>query len=314
MNQNPILLPLDGSPYAEATLPWAELFARLEEREIVLFSAVETEFEGLLSERLNRDPLLEAARREAAERYLKRIESRLRETVRSVRTVTEVGPAADGVVGTAEKLHAGLIIMATHGRGGLDRWALGSVADKVMRLADCPTMLVRPTGREPAPQALVLNRILVPLDGSPESEIALEAATDIAKATGARLALLRVVPFLTTAMDWEGLYVNEIVEIESEMKQDARHALEECRKRVPPGIELSIQVLNGPAADGIEQFIKDGSIDLTVMTTHGRGGGARFVFGSTAERLVQAGYPVLLLHPARTHAQGESRVVSTTSR
>jgi nucleotide-binding universal stress UspA family protein len=166
-----------------------------------------------------------------------------------------------------------------------------------MRLSHRPTMLVRPLATEGVPTPVKLGHILVPLDGSALSEAALDPAVEIAQASGARMTLLRAVPFLTSTVDWDNSYVSELVEIEAEMRDDAKNAIEQSRKQIPAGIDVSVVVLNGPPALEIEAFIKERAVDLTVMTTHGRGGLARAVVGSTADRLVHAGDPILLLHP-----------------
>jgi nucleotide-binding universal stress UspA family protein len=296
---NVILVPLDGSAFAEAALPYAESLAVVKGRSLRLLSVVETVLEGLFPEYIQLNAALDKARSASAHKQLTRIAESLQERGLAVETQTALGAPSKEILSAAEQMDVAAIVMATHGRGGADRWVMGSVADKVMRMSTKPVLLVRPRAAIATAGAASLRRLLVPLDGSPMAELALGPATELAAASGAVLVLVRVVPYLSSVLDWGTGYVPELMEVESEMVAGAQEALEEERRRLPDTIHSEAVVLRGPPAVELERFIQEHPIDLTVMTTHGYGGISRFVLGSTAERLVHSGAQVLLLRGDR---------------
>ncbi|HTE86975.1 MAG TPA: universal stress protein [Dehalococcoidia bacterium] len=296
MNPSLILVPLDRSPLSEAALPYAEALAAAERRRLRLFSVVETVIDGLFQEKVRLNGGLDTVRTEIARKSLDRLAEGLRARGLEVEAETTLGAPAPEILGAGAHDDVAMIVMATHGRGGADRWVIGSVADKVMRSTSKPLLLVRPGGRSSPSGEAGLRRLLVPLDGSPLAQAALEPATELAFATRAKLVLLHVVPFLTATMDWGTGFVPELTEIEAEMAASAQQSLEELRAGLPAGLQSEAVVLRGPVAITIEDYIQQHQIDLTIMTTHGRGGFTRFVLGSTADRLVRSGASVLLIH------------------
>ena len=143
-------------------------------------------------------------------------------------------------------------------------------------------------------QAIHLRRIAVPLDGSPLAEAALAPAARLAAAAGARLVLLRVqsLPVMAT-MAYQ--YVPDLGEIDAELEQLAQQYLEGVLGRLPAGVAADIAVIRGVPAATLADYLQENAVDLVVMTTHGRGGVRRLALGSTADRLVRLGLPVLLI-------------------
>ncbi len=187
-----ILVPLDGSPLSEAVLPVAEALARAHDAEVVLLQVLPTAPPVGLPEEAARARELEEGVRQAeayltelADKARARGAARVRWTARS----TERSPAA-AIVEAATESGADVIAMATHGRGGLGRLLLGSVAESVVRHARVPVLLVR---GEPAWQAGVPTRVLVPLDGSPVSEEILPLVQRLAGPLDLEIVLLHVV-------------------------------------------------------------------------------------------------------------------------
>jgi nucleotide-binding universal stress UspA family protein len=265
---------------------------------------IETEFEGLLSQRLPVSAEMEKARTDTASRYLRQVAGDLAAGGLEVETEHGAGSPAREILDAAERDDVAMVVMATHGRGGTERRAIGSVADKVLRMGVKPTLLVRPHEASRPAEPLMLNRILVPLDGSTLADAALEPARDLALATGVQIILLRVLPELATSLDWGSNYIPELAELEVEMGGDAKKELDAIIARLPGIVEAETVVLRGPATVRIEDYVKSHRIDLTVMTTHGRGGLARLVLGKMAARLVHSGASVLVIHPRP--AEGET--------
>jgi nucleotide-binding universal stress UspA family protein len=149
-----LLVALDGSQAAEQVLPHAEALALAFKSTVTLLRAlvsVETLLAqtatggpavGELAPPLDPTPIIEAEE-ESAQDYLKRVEQRLRQKGITAKSEHPEGDAADVIVERARDLGVSLILMTTHGRGGLGRFVFGSTADSVLRHADSPVLLVR---------------------------------------------------------------------------------------------------------------------------------------------------------------------------
>jgi nucleotide-binding universal stress UspA family protein len=139
-----ILVPLDGSPMAEQILPAVTTVAHAVGAELVLFQVLIAHASGWMDGELYFpiQGVLDIAE-EDAHAYLSTVAGRLEEQGLDVVTATSVGPVASCIVEYAEANHVDLIAMCTHGRTGLARWALGSIADRVLRAGGTPILLVR---------------------------------------------------------------------------------------------------------------------------------------------------------------------------
>jgi nucleotide-binding universal stress UspA family protein len=151
-----ILVPLDGSELAEGALESARSLAETFDAEIILLRVVEPIY-PLYGEGYALVPFDQEAELAEAGRYLREAAVRLRPFARSPKIRTTVGQASSEVARVAREESADLIVMATHGRGGLDRLVLGSVSTGTVQHADVPILLTRPTtlqeGRDLAPTA-----------------------------------------------------------------------------------------------------------------------------------------------------------------
>ncbi len=142
-----ILVPLDGSPLAEAALPPVVELAQCTGAKIILLRVLLTP----VYEYMRTDPVVATVTAEAREinrdevqNYLEYMAAGLRQKGLTVETQVCEGPIADAILDYAESIHTDLIAMSTHGRSGLARWLIGSVADKVVHAATMPVLLVRP--------------------------------------------------------------------------------------------------------------------------------------------------------------------------
>ena len=193
----------------------------------------------------------------------------------------------------ADEQDIDLIIMGTHGRRGLRHLLLGSVAEEVVRLAERPVLTVRQgatggwTGFE---------RILVPMDYSEHSDVALSYAKEFAAAEGARLHLLHVLE-VGTYPDFyfpvQAAQMFDMPELEKRALAHLRHRLE----RVPgPEMEASLKVELGHPAQRIAEFAEERvRADLVVIASHGRST-LHFLLGSVAEGVIRrARTPVLIV-------------------
>jgi nucleotide-binding universal stress UspA family protein len=138
---------LDGSPLSETALPVAAAIAGKFESQIILLQALDLPAETVLPYYSSATVRVVSAAREQGRReaqsYLKAQAGELREQGLSVRTLLiDVAPAA-GIIDAVVTEDVDLVVMSTHGRGGLAPWTFGSVADKVARHSPCPVLLVR---------------------------------------------------------------------------------------------------------------------------------------------------------------------------
>jgi nucleotide-binding universal stress UspA family protein len=144
-----ILVPLDGSQFAEGALTHAQMLAECGGGEIELLRvAVHPSSYVYVSDPAALADLYDSDRAHC-EDYLNKTAQRVRDASHvNVTTAVLEGIVADAVLDYAEDTAADLIVMSTHGRSGMERWLLGSVAEKVVRGAKMPVLLVRPTAAE----------------------------------------------------------------------------------------------------------------------------------------------------------------------
>jgi nucleotide-binding universal stress UspA family protein len=142
-----IMVTLDGSALAAQALPHALALADMHQAELILFRVVQENH--FLAEYIQEGALDSQKRQEhwldEATQSLHQIAAELKLQKYKVTPVVEVGLPAETIVDYASKNGVSLIVMSTHGRSGLARWVYGSVADKVLRAASCPVLLVRAT-------------------------------------------------------------------------------------------------------------------------------------------------------------------------
>lgn len=289
-----IIVPLDGSELAEHALPLAESLAQAQGGILELVHILE---EPVMLDLL---PSLAIPNRLAAEQYLRSVAARIDAT--DVRTFTVRGNPAEELIRATNGDPDTIIVMSTHGRGGLGRVVFGSVADKVVRGAAVPVVLIR--DGMPLPRAR-LATLLVPLDGSMLSEEALPLALELARGTDATISLVRVVdPFWTSSFVAElpeapYLSPSQIADVEQQSIADARQYLDlvatDLRAR---DVRVVWEVRIGRPADEITRAAETMAADLVLLSTHGRGGFRRWALGSVMNEVVHAGQiPVLAIPP-----------------
>lgn len=231
-----------------------------------------------------------------------------------VTATVEDGPIADALRGHALRHKVELIVMATHARQGLARIWLGSIADRLIRETGLPVLVVRPpsitTEMNSGP---CFKRIVVALDGSALAERSLRPALRLAHLEGAEVTLLRIVPLEKNIPHGE-LHSSIGLARASEV-QKAEFYL--------TGLELMLAerhltiharvIVAADVPSAILSFAEQYNADLIAIATHGRGGLARVMIGSVADRLVSDGViSVLAIHPEERRAKsllGESRSV-----
>jgi len=211
------------------------------------------------------------------------------------RTIERGEVAAEGILHYAEEHAIDLVVLGTHGRRGLRRMVMGSVATEVVRHATCPVLAVREHDR-PFPEEEV-DGILVPLDLSETSRDALPYAKDLAtQYDGTRLHLLHVFEDLDLPPIYGDVH-NPLLNAFPEIRETVQGQMEQWVDEAGgPDVPVTIQVETGPSVGTILDYIEAHGIDLVVLTTHGRSGLERFLLGSVAERVMRrAPCPVYII-------------------
>lgn len=289
-----ILAPLDGSELAQLALPFAEKIAgHFGSYIMVLYVGQSPEDSRnpehqLYLEKIARD--LKAG--------MKRYTDKLKRKRIKVKSEILTGDAASEIINYANNKETDLIIMSTHGRSGIKRWALGSVADRVLRGTDKPLILVR--ARTVSPEIScerVLRRIVLTLDGSKDSEAVIPYVEELALGINAEVVLLHVIePSYSFHAIGGFKYQGYSEKKKKSMKAFYNNYLRGiATKFANRGIDTRHRVLFGDVTEAIVDFADKTCADLVAMTTHGRSGVKRWALGSTADRILQIGNTSLFL-------------------
>ncbi len=281
------LVPLDGSIMAEATLPVAVGLGQPLGATISLLHVLEQD----APRTIHGEPHLHDVA--GAEKYLADIASRWSVSGATIDWHVHQNTARDvanSIVEHAEELKADLIVIATHGRGGLRKLLFGSIAQQVLRRGPIPTLIVRPP-EAPAPLIYRCHSILVPLDGTHESETALRFAGNIARATGASVLLASVIPTLGTATGdlvvsatFSPTATSAVLDL---AQVDAGTYLErQAADLRGQGVDVKVAVSRGGTATKLAEVAADSQVDLVILSTHGRSGLDGTLSGSVAPQLL----------------------------
>ena len=283
-----ILVTLDGSEVAESVLPYIRSLAPSFGSHIYAMGSAM----GKKDRRVNR--LLED--------YINRIASSLREEGLKADPVVLYGSAVDKILDHADKNNIDLIVMATHGRSGISRWWIGSVAEKVISATKTPMLLVpaRKADKIKAASKQAISKIVVPLDGSDTGQAALPYAEILARELGASINLIQIIPSPGT-MDPSmpgGSYWIKFVEAVSDT---AKYYLAGIAEKLSnQGIRITYEVITGDPAYKIAEYAEQAKSSLIAMSTHGRTGIARWVLGSVTDKVLHSSkVPILIVRPPK---------------
>lgn len=296
-----LLIPLDGSHLAEAVLPVARVMAERLHANVSLLHVMEE----APPEKIHGESHL--ANTMEAVRYLDRIAERC--SYQDAIVETHVHPNKERDVVASIIQHAGefaadLVLITTHGRGGVRDLLVGSIALQVLRRGSLPVLLVKPTA-EGGPPPFEGRRMLVPLDGMPRHDGAvLPVLTGLARPLGAEVRLLVVVPTRDTVAGDQAAIARLMpgatrvaLEMEEEAAREYLARIEGDLSKV--GVKVTAEVRRGdPVATVVE---RSGTLaaDLIVMSTHAKAGLDAFWSGSIGARLLSRIHQPLLLSKAR---------------
>ena len=292
-----MLVPLDASELSEVTFNYAnELAGRFAGLEVILLHVCrDKDTVGMhrMYIESSADKIRADAQKNSGNKGIK------------VRGELLTGVPADEIIHFARKNGIDLILMATHGRSGLSRWAMGSVAYKVLREANVPVLMVR-AGIE---DAIILDqlperRILVPLDGTKSAEAILPHVEALGRQWGTdvvQIILIRTCEPATVSSD----YPSDLAESwEARVQQEnlkcklvAGAYLANIEKRFKEaGFKVRSELPLGNPAQEITNSSVENRANLIAMVIHGRSGISRWAYGNTAEEvMIGARTPILLV-------------------
>lgn len=240
------------------------------------------------------DPRLFEDQRQAAQTALAAAATRARADGIAVTTTLCGGHPPREILAVAGETGPDLVVIGTHGHGGVEHLLLGSVTEKVMRKAPCPVLVVPPGAR--AESGIHFSRILCPIDGSPASADALAYALSLARETDGQVTLLYVVEPVPAAGEFGALDVAEY------RRLGETHARQVLQDAVPADVRewcrIDERIATGKPSERILDAAAVGHADVIVMGVRGRGAIDLFAFGSTTNDVIRrAACPVLAVHP-----------------
>jgi nucleotide-binding universal stress UspA family protein len=337
---NRILVPLDGSTLAERAIPHAEQFARIFGSSIILLQVLDP---TSYHENPNPvDPLSWQIRKAEADTYMNGIAARLREDLREsaldakgaqsrgrnekkVRVEYSIreGKTAENIVNFAHAENIDLLVISTHGSGGLSRWNISSVTQKVINLIYLPVLIVRAYNQPETEDARVrYRRILLPIDSSRRAECSLSAGIALARgemsmglASEANNLLPHHTAPATSSLQMKLIlaavikppeipipepYPVEIEQLSKQLMHVSRQAvsnyLNEMKERLPVECETCV-VENNSVSSAIQELASQGEeIDLVVLCAHGYTGRSTWPYGSVTRNYMEHGTkPVLVI-------------------
>ncbi|MCH9651718.1 MAG: universal stress protein [Deltaproteobacteria bacterium] len=302
MKLQKILVPTDFSEFATAALDYAAFLAGPGSIELHILHVLELDGGAPYSLRSVMPDLeehFESIEQKATDAMKSLLDDHRADAVIIHRVLRRAFAAGPAIIEYAQEEEIDLIVMGTHGRRGLRRFLLGSVAEEVVKTAPCSVLTLR---EQPEGGRGGLGKMLVPFDFSSDSERALEVAKELAVAYGSeRIEVLHVAPVPAAAMG-SGLPV--AVPVHLPMAEQAREVLREYDSAGSPGKpQIVTRVLEGPAAMRLVEEAEAIGTDLIVLGSHGLTGLRRFLMGSVSERVVRwADCPVLVLRSTSEEA------------
>jgi nucleotide-binding universal stress UspA family protein len=299
---NRILYATDLSSTSEPAWDEAQRLGRLFNAEILLLHVVAPPVvlpvEGYFPPDLYGEVIQDARR--AAEKGFDRLLGSVAGSGLKVRLRLEAGPVATRILEVASQEAADLLVVGTHGRTGLQRAMLGSIADRMVRQATCPVLTVRP--RPESRPRREIRRICYATDFSPTARAAWPWVVAIASAAGAEVDLVRVTfaPVADRHMPAEA--IGRMAQLLQEQGQiEVERFLE---RSTLPRERIHVRLSPGVPGEQIVHQAQERAADLIVMGTHGWSGVVRWMLGSVAHYVIQtAPCPVLTIAPASVSEQ-----------
>jgi nucleotide-binding universal stress UspA family protein len=298
-----ILVPLDGSELAEVSIWYVEGFAGRLRSSVTLLMVLTPE------EHLSRymyDCYMKEMVKRIAANAKERGKLKADEEIKVDYKILQ-GDPAEVITDFANKARMDLIVMSTQGRSGIRRWALGDVANKVLRATAKPVMLIRAKGAKSDVYKKTLNKVLVPVGGHKKNELILKYVTYMANALD-----LKVTLFHTWDKDVDGIYFNEVALKRLRQRKKRSEAYLKKMEETMKSKGVKVDSIFKPSmadgtADEVIELAEKGNYSMVAMSTSGRSTVGRWLFGSYAEKVLQDGStPLFLIRPVKRGSKPKS--------
>ena len=295
-----ILLPLDGSKLAESAIPFAVKLCKELDTQITLLHVIEKDAPPEIHGQHHLTSESESSV------YLDKIAAGYFAFTTKVKChvhTEEVSQVAASIVDHSSELKPDLIILTSHGEGGLRDFMVGSIAQQVIAAGKVSVLLTRPDYHLKG-KTWEVDNILVPLDGDPHHDHALKVAGDLAKLFHAILHLIRVVPTFSTLSGEQAAVgtllpatTNAYLEIAEEEASD--YLQKKLESSHPLGVKGKAEVQRGEISREVVNAAEKAKVNLIVLGTHGKAGLSAFWAGSVAPKIVAKTNLPILLVPVR---------------
>ena len=288
-----ILVQLDGTEVSESVLPYVQELGKRLNSEIILLNVYPPSAADLSHEH---------------EVYLEHIAQALKKNMKGkVTPVTLAGSANRVIVDYSMNEGIGLIVGMSRSKSDTKRWVIGSTADKVIRETSKPVLVISAEAPPVKENSTILNKVLIPLDGSQASQAILPYIKLIMAGTSgnaeSEVTLLRVIPPAHHVPVGEAVVTVPYTDAElSQLKEQAENYLSEVGENLRKGeINLNYKAIvrSISTADEILDFAIQKEVNLIAMSTHGRTGISRLFLGATTDRVLHSSkLPLLLVKPS----------------
>ena len=291
-----ILCAIDRSPSSRQAFGYAIALAKWQSARLNLLEVIEEAPPPGVSRVPTGDGVPNETRR-ALERDLRRVLTARRASDVKVEISMRKGKVVQEVLAQAKTSRSDLVVIGSHGRGGVQRLVLGSVAEKVLRLATCPVLTVRSGVRLARRSRSPFGTILCPTDFSAAANKAVAYAKRLAQEADAKLILM-------SAVEWpfgETVTSGAVGELRRSIESNACEALTRLLPRpASNGPRAQVIVVTGKASAAIIKVARARSVDLIVMGVSGRGALDVALLGSTTHHVIREGaWPVLTVRTVK---------------
>ncbi len=306
-----ILVPVDGSELSEVAFDYAKEIGGRLDTDITILHVVdprETEFLSMHEAYVDHAAEIMNIRVGDVQKKLQRRPGR---ESKQISGVTVVGYPPEEILRYADEKDIDLIVMSTHGRSGIRRWVLGSVAEKVLQASTVPVLLARAQlAAKPPVETWTDITIIVPLDGSETAETVLPHVQTLAKQSDTEnleVVVIRVcepppvpaIPGPEIPVDWYKL----MDENWTQCKRITEQYLAGIEKHLKEtGLKVRSEPIEQQRANVAEEIIEYANkipFSLIAMATSGRSGISRWAYGSVAHKVLMGGpSPILMVRPA----------------
>jgi nucleotide-binding universal stress UspA family protein len=290
-----ILVPVDGSLLAENILPHTIAMAKAFNSEITLINVLDPLTGSSAVQPI--DPWDWQMRQAEVKTYLDGLTSHFQTSGLNVRTLRLEGKAPDCVLQHSNSVGMNLIMLSSHGQGGISGWNSSSVVTKIIQQARTSVMIIRSyTPPEHSQPDRLYRRILVPVDGSRRAEYGVSAAAQLAREHGAELLIAQVIkpPELPRRMPLSEAERSLVWQVVESNLEEANHYLSTLKASQDCKAETRL-LIEDSVTEALHSLVEQEEIDLVVLNAHGLGGSPRWPFGNVTLNFLTYGTIALLI-------------------